>query len=404
MEAVCASKTFAKAPRLQTFLRYVSEATLRGDEDQVKESVLAAEVFGRSAGYDPQQDSVVRRQAHALRQKLRAYYEGEGKGDNVHVELPVGRYIPSYRRGDSVAPVLDAPRVRRPDSRSLRTVLASLATLLLLAVPVWWFAASRSAGTLSSAAELWAPFLRGSNGPLLCFATRRVAVVRHYPETGPLPRAPESELASEKDDARFRRFFELPSSGGLYLTPSLAETKVAEAMSAVRIATLLGRLGKPLRTTESRFMSWDVLRREDVILLGDVEGSPWVNALLRSHPVKLRPATGHQPGSITVDGRPDQVFTNTDSGNPRTSYALVSLLPGIGPERRVLLVVGLTSWAAQVAADYLTTPEYTDEILVRLRKVTARKTGPWHFQLVLETELRDSVPISRSIRLLRPVS
>jgi hypothetical protein len=44
---VLESRTFARAEKLQKFLRYVCELTFRGDAALVHEHLIAIEVFGR---------------------------------------------------------------------------------------------------------------------------------------------------------------------------------------------------------------------------------------------------------------------------------------------------------------------------------------------------------------------
>src|SRR5204863_6822573 len=84
----------------------------------VKESVIGVEVFGRSPGYDPRIEPIVRIEARRLREKLQAYYEKQGSQDPVVIQLPKGGYVPTFdMRPVPVAPaVLEMPGL--PDSRS----------------------------------------------------------------------------------------------------------------------------------------------------------------------------------------------------------------------------------------------------------------------------------------------
>src|SRR6516164_2572664 len=63
LERVLASPGFARNDRLARFLRFVVEKHLEGGDDEVKESVLAVEVFGRSPDYNSKRDSIVRTEA-----------------------------------------------------------------------------------------------------------------------------------------------------------------------------------------------------------------------------------------------------------------------------------------------------------------------------------------------------
>jgi hypothetical protein len=87
LERVLCSRVFSRNERLSRFLRWVVERYLDGRDDEIKESVIALEVFGRKPGYDPRRDSIVRTEAVRLRARLIEYYAGEGSGDPVIIEL-----------------------------------------------------------------------------------------------------------------------------------------------------------------------------------------------------------------------------------------------------------------------------------------------------------------------------
>ena len=97
LDRVLASPGFARNERLSRFLRFVVERHLEGRDAELKESLLAIEVFGRPADYDPQQDPIVRTEASRLRARLNEYYLGEGKDDPVVIGVPKGGYVPVVR-------------------------------------------------------------------------------------------------------------------------------------------------------------------------------------------------------------------------------------------------------------------------------------------------------------------
>ena len=94
---VVASSGFSGAGRLPGFLTFLVERALEGSAERLKESVLGVEVFGRPADYDPRTDPIVRVEARRLRSRLEDYYSGEGKQDEVRIELPKGGYVPLFR-------------------------------------------------------------------------------------------------------------------------------------------------------------------------------------------------------------------------------------------------------------------------------------------------------------------
>lgn len=114
LERVLASPGFARNERLSRFLRFLVEKHVEGRHDDIKESVIAVEVFRRSPDYDSKQDSIVRTEATRLRARLREYSAGDGKQDEWIIELPKGlmhRY--SSNQGGSSRASLSAPRNNR---------------------------------------------------------------------------------------------------------------------------------------------------------------------------------------------------------------------------------------------------------------------------------------------------
>ena len=57
LERVLASPGFARSERLSRLLRFVVERHLEGRDTELKESLIAIEVFGRQPDYDPKLDS-----------------------------------------------------------------------------------------------------------------------------------------------------------------------------------------------------------------------------------------------------------------------------------------------------------------------------------------------------------
>ena len=93
---ILASRSFRSAPLLQKFLEFITSESSQGRHEELSEYVIATQVFGRPANFDPASDTIVRTQAYRLRTKLKEYYENEGKTEQVVVEVPKGRYVPTF--------------------------------------------------------------------------------------------------------------------------------------------------------------------------------------------------------------------------------------------------------------------------------------------------------------------
>jgi TolB-like protein/tetratricopeptide (TPR) repeat protein len=98
LERMAASEAFRGSPQLIAFLRYVVEATLRGEADRIKGYTIATEALGRTVDFDPQADPIVRVEATRLRRALNRYHASAIAADGVRIDLPLGSYVPVFRR------------------------------------------------------------------------------------------------------------------------------------------------------------------------------------------------------------------------------------------------------------------------------------------------------------------
>ena len=96
VERLLDSGLLGRSTNVARLLRIICEKFFAGEIDQIKEYTLAVEGLGRSPGFDPQTDPIVRVTAHSLRKRLADYYRGEGADRPVHVSLPLGHYIPHF--------------------------------------------------------------------------------------------------------------------------------------------------------------------------------------------------------------------------------------------------------------------------------------------------------------------
>lgn len=102
---------FRSSARHRSLLRHLVQRLLDGDQAALKESVIAVEVFGRSAErFDPRQDTIVRVEARRLRQRLARHYQGDGRDSPWRLTLPVGGYVPLIEQ--RAAPAAASRQVR----------------------------------------------------------------------------------------------------------------------------------------------------------------------------------------------------------------------------------------------------------------------------------------------------
>ncbi len=107
VEHLLTTERFRKAPVLRQLLQYLVIKEAEGRTDEIKESIIAIDVFSRSQEFDSRLDNIVRVQAHRLRKLLEAYYETgsqrrlpdhDSEGELRAAGAPAGRTRPGARR------------------------------------------------------------------------------------------------------------------------------------------------------------------------------------------------------------------------------------------------------------------------------------------------------------------
>ncbi|MCP4386151.1 MAG: adenylate cyclase [Hyphomicrobiales bacterium] len=120
LQAVLKSQTFAASTRARKFLAFVAEETFAGKGDSIRAKTIGLDLYGYSAEDIEQRESVVRVDARRVRHKLEAYYRSEGKGAEIVVELPKGRYSPVFHQIPSGRQeAAESPQAVRSGSRAL---------------------------------------------------------------------------------------------------------------------------------------------------------------------------------------------------------------------------------------------------------------------------------------------
>ena len=99
LEKVLGSGVFRRSERHRRLMRYLVRSALDGQQDRLKEVVLAIELFDRRLDrYDPRSDPIVRVEMGRIREKLARYYDGDGRDDLFVFAIPIGSYVPRFER------------------------------------------------------------------------------------------------------------------------------------------------------------------------------------------------------------------------------------------------------------------------------------------------------------------
>jgi hypothetical protein len=381
VERLLQSETFRNADSQRRLLAYLTEKSLAGEADQLKEYTVGIEVFSKAPSYDPQHDASVRVQAGKLRQKLDDYYRTEGASDPVCVSFPKGRFRLAFETRTVPTPT-PAPAVL---GRGWKIATAALAGALLLTAVAWW-SSSRHAGPAWDAAlqEFWQPFLKGR--PLLIsvgtplFVRHGDVFVRDPQVNDTIQGLPASLLAGLEAAYPGRPTY----AAHIY-------TGIGEAKAVFELARLLGPHRPDLLIKGSSTLSWEDITGSDVIFLGSTK----YNRQLKDMPAGQTLVM--VPGAIRNlrprPGEPEVLRGEWPSGAPYIAedYALIARLPGLRREGEMLILAASSTEGTLAAAQYVTQPARVADLMRRLRSKAGRL--PAHFEVVIHARFKTMVPV-----------
>ena len=114
---ILSSEDFQASDRLKRLLEFLVAEALAGRGEDLKAYTIALAVFGRDSSFDPQVDPTVRVEAGKLRSRLERYYY-INQADPIRIDVPKGRYIPSFTCNDDIAAVEES-RAAEVEARSI---------------------------------------------------------------------------------------------------------------------------------------------------------------------------------------------------------------------------------------------------------------------------------------------
>jgi hypothetical protein len=352
-------------------LEFLVESSLKGRTP--KELEIAMEVFGKSADFDPSQDSMVRVYAHNLRQKLDHYYATDGAAENRQLALARGEYrvslVSSSRAETAAQPVPAQPAPPPPAKPSaerpaMRGRLALAAVVLLALGVALGFAvdtARRPAPTVAqtvAASPVWASVL-DDDLPVL-------VVVGDYYIFG--------ELDEQGDVERLVRDFDVNSSKeldelvmydpkllGRYMDLDLTYLPRASAFALLDVLRVLYTSTKPVRVVSMSELNVADLKTSHVVYLG------YISALDKLEDFVFASS------ALTIGVTYDEL-RNIESGEMYTSeagmpeihrnyrdYGFISTFPGPGGNQFVI-IAGTRDAGMMQAAHALSDPMFIKSV------------------------------------------
>lgn len=410
-QRVVASRQFARSSLLSKFLLYIVAESVDGRAGEISEHQIGVHVFDRPASYRTVEDNIVRNYARQLRRRLAEYFGDEGVAEPLHIDVPLGGYVPVFspvaepvpdqankRQGGPIAigpesppsSIRSASMPRRSGTRLLLFAFL-LGVYSAILVGTGWIAGSdtRAPAPIPAAAPtvpttpLWNALFGGSSTTYIVPAdaglnlledlSRQPLALADYIDDG-YARVPLPVMdAHSEEDLRMQRF---TSFVDMQIMSALAQLPEYNPQRVIL------RFPRDLRV--------DDLRNANAIILGSVGSDPWA-AVAEGHAnFRIVYRNGMQ-GATIVNSRPmpgeAAQYVSHWNEPAHETFALISCLPNLSGNGRLLILQGLDVAGTQAAADALFHPAAIAQIL---RRATRSNDSLGYFEILLRSTSLES--------------
>ena len=372
LHKLLAHPLFANSKRYPALLAYTVEQVLLGNSAELKERSIGIEVFGRTPTYDANADPVVRITAGEVRKRLGLYYYDAAHAGELVIELPVGSYVPLFRRPDSVVeppadllepiaasgsallpePVLPTPgndAVARDRSGLHWIVVCGLvfAGCIVGVLAGMRFHSTPPPEPPSNMDRFWEPFLSSTGATTFCLGEPAKNIDMDSINSFEAPLNAPSEPQ--------KLYVRLHLSGNLAL---------ADVITLTRAAAALETRHKAFRVVPASEASFAQLREGPIVLIGAFDNI-WTLRVTQ----KLRYGFESKNGNaLLVDrksGEKTTWATAWDLPYEKLSrdYALVARIHDNTTGQPVIIAAGISEEGTEAAGEILYNPVYLDSLL-----------------------------------------
>jgi hypothetical protein len=403
-QRVVASRHFARSPLLSRFLLYIVAETVAGRANEITEHQIGVHVFDRPASYRTVEDNIVRNYARQLRRRLSEYFAEEGAQEELLIDIPLGGYIPvfvpasgshpavapAHGTAISIRPEIAAADSQPPASRAspgwpakrraAGLLLGSLYTAAIFAIAwfaaVHWRSVAAEAPSDSPTAPLWSSLFKGPLSTYIVPAdaglnliediSRRPMPLASYIHGGYAGVALPQMDAHSADDLRTQDF---TSFVDLQIISSLARLPEFDPQRAIL------RFPRDLRL--------DDLKNANAVIIGSVGSNPWAAIAENNADFRIVYREGMQ-GATIVNAMPQPgelpEYVSHWNEPAHETFALISCLPNLEGNGRLLVLQGLDVAGTQAAGEALFHPRAIASIL---RRAMRRDGTLGYFEVLL---------------------
>jgi hypothetical protein len=375
---IIASTCFRSSPRMREFLLYVADCALRNAPEEATEQQIGIHVFGRMAGYNSSEDSIVRTHARLLRVKLREYFAEEGALEPLILEIPKGHYLPVFSPRETLhtasqdlsPTALEAAKEPIAQSKALSArfwVSVGVLLIVLLATGSWAHHRATAASTLVD--RFWQPFMADGSSLVIY-----------------------SNALFTGDSKTGLKYADPQEVGAQHLPESFVDTYtgVGEVAGVYELTRLFDSHQSSFMLKRSMLVTWDEAKLRNLIFIGSAAENTSLRDVTSTTDFTMTTGSGYS-GIVNHHPQPgEQALYSVPLPSPTKDYAILAYLPGEEPNRHMLIYSGLMTIGTQGAVDFTCHPELFQELL---QKAKGKNGELLPFEAVLETSIGGGVPL-----------
>jgi hypothetical protein len=179
-------------------------------------------------------------------------------------------------------------------------------------------------------------------------------------------------------------------------------TGMGEAMAALQLARLMDVLHRPVHLTQARFLNWDNVQQQDLILLGGPSSNDWTYQVDATSDfvfsgrsvVNLRPLAGEQK-QYPADAAPRP-------GGGMAEYGFLQMLT-TRHGFKTFVLAGLSGAGTAGVAEFFATPAKMKPVAERIGAAAPGKPFPSDWEVIIRIVVQDDLPVESSVVTVRPV-
>ncbi|WP_213804361.1 hypothetical protein [Granulicella sp. dw_53] len=393
-QRIAASGILGRSRLLADFLLYIVDRSICDRTDEITEQQIGVLVFGRTEGYDSNDDNIVRSYARNLRKRIDEYFATEGKEETLCLEIPRGGYAPIFTPrvlevetsiGEAADPDAESSPVslgsedssveveadnlwsRQNSKRVLGRYGVGLALCLGIVLGVGGSLLRSARGPAFSSEEgseaLWRQIFNGERDTFIVPSDDGLVIMQEISER-PVPLASYvsgSYRTNVKTD-------DVPASREILKLGGRRYTSVADLDFVAHLARLKEVVPGRMMIRYARDLRMDDLHTGNAVLIGSDEANPWIELFEPQLNFRFRfnPGVDKQPVIANLHPRPGESAVYSHIGEENT-YGLIAYRPNLDSTGHVLLIGGLNMAGTQAAGALVLNPALMAPVLERAR-------------------------------------